>query len=105
MSFTPDPAGIGAFLASTEPALRALATEIVNEARRGPKNPRHHDHSVDYIAVGAFRINNKGAHQDIIWPRYDAHLIEFGSVNNPPYRPLTRAVQNAGLDLKDRGRH
>jgi hypothetical protein len=103
--FTPNPEGIGAFLAGVEPALKELATGIVAEARQGPRNPRHRDHAVDYIAVGAFRVTAQGAEQDIDWPRYDAHLIEFGSAHNPPYRPLTRAVQNAGLELKDRGRH
>lgn len=102
--FTPDPAGIDQLLASTQPQLHAIATGIVNEARRGPKNPRHRDHSVDYIAVGQFRVTAEGAEQDIDWLRYDWHLVEFGSQNNPPYRPLTRAVQNAGLELKDKGR-
>lgn len=32
------------------------------------------------------------------------HLIEFGSVNNPPYRPLTRAAENLGLDFTDSGK-
>lgn len=31
-----------------------------------------------------------------------AHLIEYGSVNNPPYAPLRRAVKAAGLNLTDR---
>lgn len=30
-----------------------------------------------------------------------AHLIEFGSVNNPPYAPLRRGVRAAGLSLKE----
>jgi hypothetical protein len=25
------------------------------------------------------------------------HIIEFGSVNNPPYRPLTAAAERSGL--------
>ena len=28
------------------------------------------------------------------------HLREFGSVNNPPYRPLTRAVEAVGLEFR-----
>lgn len=30
-----------------------------------------------------------------------AHLVEFGSVNNPAYAPLRRGVRAAGLDLRD----
>lgn len=30
-----------------------------------------------------------------------AHLIEFGSANNPPYAPLRRAVRAAGLTFRD----
>lgn len=29
------------------------------------------------------------------------HLFEFGSINNPPYRPLTNAVRDAGLKFED----
>lgn len=30
-----------------------------------------------------------------------AHLIEWGSANNPPYAPLRRAVRAAGLRLEE----
>ena len=33
-----------------------------------------------------------------------AHLVEFGSVNNKPYRPLSRAGEQLGLTLEDFGR-
>lgn len=41
---------------------------------------------VDDKAVGYIGSNSS------IW-----HILEFGSVNNPPYRPLTRAVESVGL--------
>jgi hypothetical protein len=31
---------------------------------------------------------------------YGGHLMEWGSVNNPPHAPLRRAVRAAGLSLK-----
>lgn len=31
------------------------------------------------------------------------HLLEYGSVNNPPYRPFTAAAENLGLDFHDTG--
>lgn len=30
-----------------------------------------------------------------------AHLVEWGSVNNPAYAPLRRGVQNAGMRLEE----
>lgn len=33
------------------------------------------------------------------------HLIEFGSVNNPPYAPMRRAVLRRGLRFRDTGRN
>jgi hypothetical protein len=31
------------------------------------------------------------------------HLVEWGSVNNPPYAPIRRAVRAAGLRLEETG--
>lgn len=30
-----------------------------------------------------------------------AHLVEFGSANNPPYAPFRRAIRGAGLRLDE----
>lgn len=32
-----------------------------------------------------------------------AHLVEFGSINNPPYAPFRKAVDHLGLRLKGKG--
>jgi len=32
---------------------------------------------------------------------FAAHWVEWGSVNNPPYAPLRRAVQATGLHLRE----
>lgn len=32
------------------------------------------------------------------------HIVEYGSVNNPPYRPLTRGALAIGVDFKEQGR-
>lgn len=31
------------------------------------------------------------------------HLVEWGSVNNPPYAPLRRGIRAAGLRLEETG--
>lgn len=104
--FTADPVGITAFLKTMQAPLAALAGKVVNEAQRsGPRNPRHAHHEVDAITVGAFRVTADGAEQDIDWRSPYWHFIEYGSVNQPPLRVLTRAAQNHGLTIKDRGTH
>lgn len=32
---------------------------------------------------------------------YGGHMAEWGSVNSPPYAPLRRGVEAAGLELRD----
>lgn len=101
--FELDPEGLGEVLAQAELVLRPIGNAIVEEAKRMPRNPRHRSHEVDLIAVGEFRVTDTGAELDINWDSSFWHLVEYGSVNSPPYRPLTRAAQNAGLTIDDRG--
>lgn len=102
-----DPRGLGRILnerdARTE--LAKVAVNIVQEAKAlGPRNPRHTTHEIDRIGIGESRITEDGAEIDVDWLSSVWHLLEFGSVNNLPYRPLTRAAQNQGLRVIDRGR-
>ncbi len=32
---------------------------------------------------------------------FAGHIVEWGSVNNPPYAPLRTGARNAGLDLEE----
>jgi hypothetical protein len=45
----------------------------------------------DGVATSFFGSNNP------VW-----HIIEFGSVNNPPYRPMLTAVERCGLRYEPR---
>lgn len=99
------PAGIVRVL-NEPPAAAALhgrADRAVTEAKAtGPRNPRHHTHVIDAISVGDTRTGPDGATVDIDWGSSVWYLIEFGSKNNQPYRPVTRAAQNAGLRVLDK---
>lgn len=80
--------------------LRNLADKAVADARStGPRARHGGPHTIDLITVGETHITPAGAVVDIDWPSSVWHLIEFGSVNNPPYRPVTRAAQNLGLSV------
>lgn len=35
---------------------------------------------------------------------FAAHLVEYGSANNPPYAPLRRGARAAGLRLEEEGK-
>lgn len=104
MDIVLDPDGIRKVL--TEPsaveALRERASATVEDAKRsGPRNPRHHRHVVDQLAVGASRVTRDGAEVDIDWNDWRWRFLEFGTQQYPPYRLVTRGAQNAGLVVKD----
>lgn len=99
-----DPAGIVNVLneAPAIAALRERAGQTVDDAKRtGPKNPAHRRHVVDQLAVGQSRTTNEGAVVEIEWPSPFWHFVEFGTVNFPPSRVVTRGAQNAGLRVVD----
>lgn len=57
----------------------------------------------DSIRAEPARLGPDGWSAELVSDDPFWHLIEFGSVNNPPYRPLTRGTQDAGLDFTDGG--
>jgi hypothetical protein len=98
--FTPNPAGIVDLM--TDPGMKLLvvgATAAVrDEAEAG--SPRRTGHfatsfttEVETTATGP--VGTLG-NSDV-----GAAAIEFGSVNNPPYAPIRRAVRATGLRLQD----
>jgi hypothetical protein len=57
------------------------------------------------IREGDFRdsiaVEIEGAEVRLGSSDFAAHLIEWGSVNNPPYAPIRRGVSAAGLRLDE----
>lgn len=104
MSFVLDYAAIGRVLGAAEAVavLETKAAAVVSEAiSTGPRSGRNEVHEVDLIAVGETHLAADGAVVDIDWPSHVWHLLEFGSQNNPAYRPITRAAENNGLTVID----
>lgn len=103
-SFEIDINGIMSILAGPEGVaeLHARAAQAVNTAHAtGPRGGHAGRHVIDKIAVGETHIATTGPIVDIDWPDSRWHLLEFGSVKNPPYAPIRQSAQQAGLEVID----
>jgi hypothetical protein len=71
-------------------------------ARRNapPPGTHHYERSIG-SAVGLVGISLIGR---VFSTDIAAHLIEFGSINNPAYAPLRLGVESTGLRVTDRGK-
>ncbi len=49
-------------------------------------------------------VDGRGPYGRVFSVDFAAHLVEFGSVNNPVYAPLRRGVEATGLRVTDRGK-
>lgn len=56
---------------------------------------------VDSIAATSPVIEEGVATAKVVTDDFAWHLVEYGSVNNPPYRPMRTGVERAGLQFKD----
>ena len=80
-------------LHAVEPAARAVAARAKAEA---PVMTGHYRNSINVgQAELGLTVQAQVGSDDV-----GAVAIEFGSVNNPPYAPITRAVRGLGLTLK-----
>lgn len=98
--------GLDALLSSAaaEAFLTRAATGIARDWERLDPRSQPGGHEPPKIEVGA-PARDRGVAvvpvytNDPIW-----HIIEFGSANNQPYRPATKAAQNSGAKFEDRRR-
>lgn len=49
-------------------------------------------------------VEQIGSHVRLVNTDHAGHLLEWGSVNNPPHAPLRRGVRAAGLRLTEHGK-
>lgn len=93
--------------------LRLIAEDIARRAKSlGPKDDDA-PHYVDLIDVDVGLVKRAGGSgggwRSVYIARVNAfkftsHWVEFGSVHNPPFAPLRRAVESVGyLRFKDSG--
>jgi hypothetical protein len=98
MSHTVDRAAVLAFAKGPQVAaeLVALRSRAARETRRiAPKGPT--GMYSESIVEGPVEQTAKGLATSYGSTDFAAHIVEVGSVNNPPYRPLHRAAQALGL--------
>lgn len=102
--FELDNDAIASFMASTpmKTELGKLAVQLAGLVRStGPRGS-----SGEYrqsIKIGKVIVDDLEARISVGSDDQFAHLIEFGSVNNKPYRPLTKAGLQMGLKFEDFG--
>lgn len=80
--------------------VRATAEDVADGARsiaprgRGWRGRRHYADSIEVD-------DRPGGGARVLTTDYFGHLVEYGSVNNPAYAPLRRAVDAEGLDFDE----
>lgn len=80
--------------------LRRAAREVVRAAKALSPDGGPHKGYRETLRVRTVDDEVRAESTDIA-----AHIVEFGSRNNPPYAPLRRGVRAAGLDLKETPKH
>lgn len=103
MSFIPNPDAADELCSSDEAMayVDALAKEAANLTREFM--PVNDGSNRDAVVQGGTTVEGDSAtsyygSKSPVW-----HLVEFGSVNNPPYRPFRRAAEALGLRWEDDG--
>lgn len=97
--------GIMQILNGTEAVseLRSRAGHTVEAGKAsGPRGLHAGAHIIDKLAVGDIHQDSRnGPVVDIDWPDSRWHLVEYGSVHNPPYAVIRNAARTAGLTVID----
>jgi hypothetical protein len=98
MPFRPNPKFPAAMRASPEFVAAQMAAGEAIKEKAQTIAPRGHSHR-HY----ADRFDVMQHHGSVIVTNHDpfAHLVEWGSVNNPPYGVLRRAAHAAGFPLHE----
>lgn len=89
-------------LLTQQPEMRRMLRSKAREIRAKAEELAPRGHSKRGVAK-SYRVAD-GPGGDVIVETTDpfGHLVEFGSINNPPYAPLRRAVRAVdGLELRE----
>lgn len=102
MKFTLDENGLEKLLSGSdaERFLMNVGEAVARDWERFDPRNKPGGHEPPKIRVTADRAKGVAvanvSTDDSFW-----HLIEFGSSNNPPYRPATKAAESNGVKLED----
>lgn len=94
--FTPNPKFLGELAA--DPASRRVMEGFANTALEFARLESPSKTFSDRLGV---EVNGDEVALVSNWSLWS--IIEFGSVNNPPYAPMRRGLEAAGLQLTDDG--
>lgn len=102
MKFTVDDAGLERLLSDMGAAAfaREVGEQVAKEWERNDPRSRPGGHKPPELSVEMDREHGVAV-ANVTTPDPFWHIIEYGSVNNRPYRPATRAAASVGLDFKD----
>lgn len=102
LSWEPDHLALAAVARS--PEIIAELEDIRDRAAAETERIAPHGATGDYsrsIVRGPVEIRGDEVSTSYGSKDFAAHIVEFGSVNNPPYRPLHRAAAALGLKVED----
>lgn len=81
-----------------------LAAQGAAAAEQAAPVGRYAPHYRDTIGSTPGEATSDGAKATFYSSSSVWHIVEYGSVNNPPYRPLTRGALAIGVDFKEQSR-
>src|SRR5262245_59522217 len=93
--FVPNPGYVYAQDAEATPFFNGKAAEALRHAQRIARGFRR---------TGAYEASLAAEGRRLLTDDPAGHLIEWGSVNNPPYAPLRRSIEAVGARFIDDGR-
>lgn len=84
----------------TVAALTDLADRTKGEVESQAQRFRHTGRFAESIETTTVERTPRGLSTTVHSTDPDAHLVEWGSKNNPPYAPLRKAASSLGLRLR-----
>jgi hypothetical protein len=83
--------------------LERQAGDVVRTVEREAEGFARTRHFAKSITKNSPERTARGTRITVFSTDHDAHLIEFGSANNPPYSPFRKAASRLGLRLRGGG--
>lgn len=95
MTFIPNPHFQEEFLQELDPdAMQPHAEAVLHETQAlAPDETGDYKDSLEIVV--------EDGETYVVTRDFAGHMVEWGSINNPPYAPLRRGVRAAGLELRE----
>lgn len=103
MKFALNKAGVGEVVRSPRVLAHLAGQAAVVAGSVSAAAPHGSGHFARSITVTAVQPSLEGAKVTVYSTDIAAHIVEYGSINNPAYSPFRRAAASLGLKLKGGG--